>query len=302
MKFSEAIKEFSAWKGFSVKNNTVSGYTGDLRLLALYLRDPEITAISWGDIQQYQTDCIKLGWDSNTFVRKFIAYRKFFAYWHSKDPKVLDPEWIPVMYAEMKQPRVIDEANYKKLLGILSKDSKDPRHHRNRAMIQLLWDTGARNGELLSLNLDDIDLNKMCAVIRTEKAKFRRQYRQIFWTKETNESIGNWLSLREKLNSKYWLIKDKDALFISVTGVKAGTRLKVGGFAEMLRRYCEKAGIDHYNPHSFRHHMGHDIIKKGGSNSDVSNILGHSSLQSSFIYTMLNDKELEKRYRQFKGR
>jgi site-specific recombinase XerD len=48
--------------------------------------------------------------------------------------------------------------------------------------------------------------------------------------------------------------------------------------------------------------MGHDIIRKGGSSADVMNILGHASIQSSAIYTMMNDRELETRYRKFKGR
>ncbi len=68
----------------------------------------------------------------------------------------------------------------------------------------------------------------------------------------------------------------------------------------MLRRYSNRAGIPYLNAHSFRHHMGHDIIQKGGSAADVMNILGHATLSSSSIYTMMNDKELEARYRLFK--
>jgi site-specific recombinase XerD len=53
------------------------------------------------------------------------------------------------------------------------------------------------------------------------------------------------------------------------------------------------------NAHSFRHRVGHHIIKSGGSSADVMNILGHSSVQSTTIYTMMSDLELEKRYRYF---
>ena len=55
------------------------------------------------------------------------------------------------------------------------------------------------------------------------------------------------------------------------------------------------------NAHSFRHHRGHHIIKSGGSTSDVMNILGHSSVQSTTIYTMMRGKELEERARLFLG-
>ena len=67
----------------------------------------------------------------------------------------------------------------------------------------------------------------------------------------------------------------------------------------MLRKYSGRAKIPYVNAHSFRHRVGHHIIKSGGSSADVMNILGHSSVQSTAIYTMMSDVELEKRYRYF---
>ncbi len=302
MKFYDAIKEFSGWKSFSRKMTTVHGYDYDLRAFCLYLKNPELETVGWKDMQDYMNMMLELGWDKNTFVRKFIAFRKFFEYWHKKDKQYLDPDWIPVMHAEMKQPRVIDEENYKKLLGVIPKETVDPRHIRNLAMINMFWDTGARNGEILSLEVEDIDLDKKRALIRTEKARIRRVFREIFWTEETNENLRAWLVKRTFLQVDGMIDKDNHALFVSISGTKSGARLLKNGLAEIFRRYCDKAKITHFNPHSFRHHMGHDIIEKGGTNSDVANILGHSKLESSFIYTMMTNKELESRYRHFKGK
>jgi site-specific recombinase XerD len=87
---------------------------------------------------------------------------------------------------------------------------------------------------------------------------------------------------------------DPDALFISICSGglhgNAGKRFNQKGVGEMLRRYCNRAEMPYINAHSFRHHMGHDIIKKGGSSADVMNILGHASVQSTTIYTMMTDK------------
>jgi integrase/recombinase XerC len=301
MKFYEAIKEFSGWKSFSTKADTIHGYQYDLRAFCLYLRNPELETVGWKDMQDYMNMMIELGWDKNTFVRKFIAFRKFFQYWHKKDSKYLDPEWIPVMHAEMKQPRVIDEENYHKLISTFPKEPVDPRHIRNLAIFNLFWDTGARNNEILSLNIDDVDLDNKKAIIRTEKARIRRVFREIFWTDETNENLRAWLVKRTFLQVDGMIDKDSKALFVSINGTKSGQRLMKNGLAELFRHACDRAKIKHFNPHSFRHHMGHDIIEKGGSNSDVSNILGHSKIESSFIYTMMTNKELERRYRQFKG-
>jgi site-specific recombinase XerD len=95
---------------------------------------------------------------------------------------------------------------------------------------------------------------------------------------------------------------DSAALFISICSGQhetAGKRFSIKGVGEMLRRYSNRAKLPYLNAHSFRHHMGHHIIKSGGSSADVMNILGHSSVQSSTIYTMMTDVELEKRYRFF---
>lgn len=136
------------------------------------------------------------------------------------------------------------------------------------------------------------------AVINTEKSKGRRPFREIFWTQTTNNNIWAWLRKRDELK-KAVKFTEPEALFISATGLKIGNRLSIKGVGEMLRRYSNNADIPYMNAHSFRHRMGHHIIKNGGSSADVMNILGHSSVQSTTIYTMMADNELEKRYRHF---
>lgn len=134
--------------------------------------------------------------------------------------------------------------------------------------------------------------------------KGKRPIREIFWTEQTNNNLVKWIEKRDKLKRKM-TIHDPEAVFISICSGAladtAGKRLTQKGVGEMLRRYANKAGISYVNAHAFRHHMGHHIVNKGGSASDVMNILGHSSLASSSIYTMMADKELEQRYRMLKG-
>jgi site-specific recombinase XerD len=153
----------------------------------------------------------------------------------------------------------------------------------------------------MSLNVSDIQLQRRRAIIRTEKSRGWRPIREIFWTDGTNKNIENWMEKREHLTLTMEF-KDPEALFVSVCNQKNGQRFSLKGVGEMLRRYSNRAEIPCMNAHSFRHHMGHDIIKQGGSSADVMNILGHASVQSSSIYTMMTDRELETRYRKFKGK
>lgn len=298
MELKQAINEFSAWRKFKVKKSTVRGYDRELRNFCLFLRNPYVEDITIHQVMEYLNGVVEMGWDHNSLLPRCMALRKFFEFLRLQEYKVLDPELIPIPNREYKMPRVADEGNYKKLLSAVPKKTNDPRHIRNLAIINLLWDTGARNGEILAMNVSDLDLEGMRAVIRTEKSKGRRPIRQVFWTEETNENIKRWVKKRAELAKKIQL-KEPDALFISATSRQTGQRLSIKGVGEMLRRYSNKAKIPYMNAHSFRHHMGHDIVKKGGSASDVMNILGHASMQSSALYTMMEGKELENRYRHF---
>ena len=304
MKFSEAIRQFKLWRGYKVKATTVKGYDMILRQFCVYVHDCNIEHIRLEDITTWFNLMQRLEWDINSFIGKAMALRKFFEFFRKQGYPVIDPWLIPVPQKQYKLPRVADEANYKKLLSAIPTKTNDPRHIRNRAIINMLWDTGARNGEVLALDVDDLQLDRMRAIINTEKSKGRRPFRELFWTAETNESIKCWLKKREDLKKKM-TFAEPEALFISVCsgGLSnaSGRRLNLKGVGELLRRYSNKAKIPIMNAHSFRHHMGHDIVKKGGSAADVMNILGHASLASSSIYTMMTDKELEARYRQFKG-
>lgn len=284
-----------------MKGDTVKGYDRELRFFCLYLRSPQIENITIDDVMGYLNGMAELGWDRNSFIGKCSALRKFFEFWWDREYKVLNPALIPIPRQEQKLPRVADEQQYQKLLTVIPKETNDPRHIRNLAIITLFWDTGARNGEILGLNVGDVDTAKRVAVIRTEKAVIHRPFRQIFWTEETNGYLMAWLKKRAELEKKMKL-EEEGALFISICGSMyntSGRRLTLKGSGEMLRRYCNRARIPYMNAHSFRHRMGHHIVKSGGSASDVMNILGHASVQSTTIYTMMAGQELKERWEKF---
>jgi integrase/recombinase XerD len=255
------------------------------------LRNPEIEKIGLEDVLQYLNDLKYLGWDQNVFQKKIGILKKFFKFFRDQEYKVLNYELLPQIEYTHKIPKVIDDENYAKLLKSIKTNLPDDL--RNRALVMMLWDTGARNGEILSLNIEDIDLDQQKAVIRTEKAKFNRPFREIMWTRKTNEVLERYL-------------KDKGIttgpLFTNLSNnYKLHGRLKINGLCHLLRVLCDKAKIPRYNPHSFRHHMAHDILEKGGSIGHVAKILGHASIKSSFNYIQLNDREMKDAYRRFKG-
>lgn len=295
MKLREAINAFAEWRTCQVTERTVAGHDRELRHFCLFLRDPDIERITVGDLTAYLLGLTELGWNQRSIIEKCMALRKFFEFCRRQGYAVLHEQLIPLPRKVFKLPRVATEENYRKLLSVIPTDAR-PRHIRDRAIITMLWDTGMRNGELVSLNVGDPDFDRMRAVIKTEKSRGRRPFREAFWMHETNGHLAEWVDVRERLP-----VKGSQALFICTMGSDVGKRLTIRSLGEMLRRHSRKARIPHLNAHSFRHHLGHDIIKNGGSAADVMNILGHASLASSTVYTMMIDRELEERYRLFKG-
>jgi site-specific recombinase XerD len=295
MRLSEAIPVFSQWRSFRVKPSTVRGYDQDLRMFCLFLRDPHVEQVTLSNVLEYLGGLRQLGWNENTLIPKCSALRKFFRFMRLRGYKALEADLIPLPRAQYGIPRVATEEDYRKLLAVIPSNN-DPRHPRNLAILNLLWDTGARNGEVVALNVEALDTARMRSVIKTEKSRGRRPIREIFWTHETNENIGRWIETRKRV-----VYGDQHALFVCATGSKVGQRFTIKGVGEMLRRYSERAKLPVINAHSFRHRIGHEVIRRGGSASDVMNILGHASLASSTVYTMMMDYELEGRYRKLIG-
>jgi integrase/recombinase XerC len=217
---------------------------------------------------------------------------------------------IPVPRKIFKFPRVATEDQYERLLGAVKDEGKCGEITyavRDKAVIMLIHDTGARNGEIASLDMDDIDLGRKSARIKTEKSRGEVPYREIFWSNETNEQLKKWVAVREKFLVKMELEEPKAVFF----GIKAGSgasnysakgkRLQVNYVSELFRKYSNRANLPIINPHSFRHLFGRDLAKKKANNFVISSMMGHARVQSSYPYTMLFGKDREEAYRSLRG-
>jgi site-specific recombinase XerD len=295
MRFSHIIEEYARYQKLSSSNDKKS--LSHLWLLCVHFRNPDLSTISDSDVVEYLNFLLDLGWAHNHVVLKSAKFRTFWKWLNMKGYETFNHELIPAMKKVWVPARVATEDQYRAVIGSIDGD----RFHdiRDKAIIMLLWDTGARCGEICSLNVLALNLQLKKAVIRTEKSRGKKPFREIFWTEETNASLMRWIEVRDEyVNSRH--CDDPDALFIGASRHGVGARLGVPGIEQILRVRSHKAKVPILNPHSFRHHMGHDLADKGASNTVISSILGHSNLQSSFRYTDLNDQERERAYRKFK--
>jgi len=307
MKLSKAIDEFKSYRGFNVCGHTVTRYDRVLRIFCLCIGDPEIEEIKSQHILGYMHDMERLGWHRHGISIVALAFRTFFQYFNRQGYKCINEAVIPLPRKKFSIPRVASEKDYKKLVRAIPRDT-NPNNIRNLALINMVWDSWARTGEIISLDEEDLKFNKDnsgSAIIMTEKSRGKRPIREIFWTSRTGRNLKRWIKKKHDLE-KVMSFEDPQAVFTSIRKCglydSRGKRMTPRGVCEVFRMISNRARLPSiFNAHSARHYGGRKIIKEGGSNSDVSNILGHSNMESSMIYTMLWGDDLHERWIEFSG-
>ena len=307
MKLTQAIEQFKNWRGFKVTGHTVVRYDSALRIFCLVIGDVEIEQIQIQHVLHYLKQMELLGWKRNGVNIVALALRKFFEFYNLQGYRCLNESLIPLPRKEFNIPRVANEKDFIRLVKSIPRD-RDSVNIRNLALIHMVWDTWARSGEIISLDEDDLQFNKDgsgCATIKTEKSRGKRPIREIFWTAPTGKYLKAWLKEKERIQDQM-VFEDEGALFTSIRKCGPydvrGKRMTNRGVCEVFRTISNRAGLPSiFNAHSARHYGGRKIIKEGGASADVTNILGHSNLESSQFYTMMWGNDLRERWTHFQN-
>jgi integrase/recombinase XerC len=321
MRFTDAIKVFEKYSSINNAEATVRGATGDLKRFCIYMHDPLIMEVQLDHIVEYLRVHIDMGWKRDSLMPLSIALRKFFEYWSRKGYAVVDWQSIPLIKKRDGKHRVASPETLQKLLDACS--GPDIYSVRDNAMLRLLASTGMRAGELCSMNLSDVTdklqidehmeidaetmqqkmVKQYSTIIKTEKRKGILAYRRVFWYAETQEAIEKWIHQRAEF-MKIFPAKEGhgDALFTTVGtsggALNWGRRVHPNNLIIVFGRISGRAGIPRVNPHSLRHLFGNTAAQQGLNNSNISDLMGHSHLESSFVYTHLHGTQLGKAHKQ----
>jgi len=307
MKLTQAIEEFKNWRGFKVTGQTVIRYDSALRIFCLCMGDQDIEQIQIHHILAYMKEMERLGWKRNGITIVALALRKFFEFYNLRGFNCVNESLIPLQRKEFNIPRVANEADFKTLVKAIPRDN-NPNNIRNLALVHMVWDTWARTGEIISLDEDELNFNKDLsgsAMIKTEKSRGKRPIREIFWTPTTGKYLKAWLKKKDQIQ-KLMSFDDPGAVFISIRKCGhydvSGKRMTNRSVCEVFRTISNRARLPSiFNAHSARHYGGRKIIKEGGASADVTNILGHSNLESSQFYTMMWGNDLKERWTLFQN-
>lgn len=268
----EVASEFSA--------NTVSAYRNDLKQFVNYLHDHHDIR-SWAEVQpthltSYILNMREREYASSTIARKTAAVKSFFGYMSREGLLRADPaETLASPRVEKYVPKAMTEHEIQALLREPSKDTS-VESARDCAMLHVLYSTGMRVSELVSLDLDDVDTS--AGTIQCTGKQNRQRSIEI-----GAEAI---VALRDYLETSRPAIArgtGEAALFLN----HRGSRLTRQGFWLILKGYAERAGVHDITPHTLRHSFATHQITRGRDLGDVQRILGHVSISTTQVYQRL---------------
>lgn len=149
---------------------------------------------------------------------------------------------------------------------------------RNLAIIDLLYSTGIRVGELVNLKIKDIDLNKKECIVFGKGGKQRK----VYYDAKTKIHIEQYLNTRRD---------DNEYLFVSK--MMPHKRLEISGVEIMLRKTGKKCNIENVHPHKFRRTLATKAIDKGMPIEQVQHLLGHTKIDTTLGYAMVDDENVK---------
>jgi site-specific recombinase XerD len=217
-----------------------------------------------------------------------IALRNFLKYLLRRDIKVLAPEKIELPKVPERQIEVLEYRDLERLLS--APKGNDLRSLRDKAILETFFSTGLRLSELCALNRY-IDLKRGEISVRGKGDKLR----VVFLSDAARDAIQNYLDKRKDT---------EEALFVSLT--KSGNvigRITPRAVERLIDERAREAGIPKkIHPHQLRHSFATDLLINGADLRSVQELLGHSNISTTQIYTHLTNKELKEIHKAFHAR
>ncbi len=221
-----------------------------------------------------------------------VALRSFFRYLVRQKLKVLSPEMIELGKQREREIKFLDEGKLTNLFRAV--DTTDEIGTRDRTILEVLFSTGLRVSELVSLNREQINFQSGEMSVLGKGSKVR----VVFLSRKAKEWLQKYLGMR----------KDPyRPLFIRYSGPKGEEeltdekfRLSVRSIERMIEKYRKKAGIlIHVGPHALRHSYATDLLSHGADLRSVQEMLGHKNISTTQIYTHVTNlrlKEIHEKY------
>jgi integrase/recombinase XerC len=279
----------------NVSAHTIRNYASDLEQFCDYLapadpntgerKFPALTDIDHLTIREWLGVLHSGDKKKSSIARKLAALRTFFQFLVREELLEMNPaKLVSTPRQEKKIPihLSIEEA----VRFIETPDLSTDLGKRDRAMLELLYATGIRVAELVTLNLSDIDFRNQLIRVTGK----RRKQRIVPFGDPATEGIKGYLPVRDKFLLNAPVSKrDEEAVFLNYQGTRITTR-SVGRMVDKYIAIC--AGMHNISPHALRHSFATHLLDGGADLRDIQELLGHARLSTTQIYTHVSMEKL----------
>lgn len=275
--FIEGLREKKATE------NTLASYERDVTKFSDYFekKGKQVFSLNNDDMNEYVEYLRENNKSNSTISRNIASIKAFYKYLLSKG---LSENNIAVSVespkVDRKEPIVLTSNEIEKLIS--QPDVKELKGQRDKIMLQILYATGIRVTELISLRLEDVNLNG--GYIKVKKKSSERHI-----------PLGN-LALKglkeyiDKVRPLLIKTEDEKTLFINTNGKKMTRQ----GYWKILKQYKDAANIDKdITPHTIRHSFAVHMLQNGAEIKTVQELLGHTDVASTLLYTQMSGINLD---------
>ena len=261
-----------AEKGLAL--NTVASYRQDLKNFGMFIGELILPAVTLETLRAYIDHLRKSELSNRSIARQITALRGFFGYLLEENELLADPtELLVAPKIESTLPKYLDAGRVDQLLASPQGDSATG--HRDRAMIDLLYATGLRVGELINLRISDLDAAE--GTIRV-LGKGNKQ-RLVPVGRHALESVECYCG-----QERSSLLKGRISPYLFITA--RGTRMTRQGFWKLLKGHGRAAGIfNNLSPHVLRHTFATHLLEGGADLRSLQAMLGHADIGTTQLYT-----------------
>ncbi|MBL7071939.1 MAG: tyrosine recombinase XerC [Candidatus Omnitrophica bacterium] len=267
----------------NVSEHTIINYSVDLRDFGSFLEDIKIESVTYLVLRRYLAHMREVNFSKRTVARKLASLRSFFRFLYREGYLKTNPaSSIATPKLDKKLPLFLDTNEVVKLIE--APDEGDVAALRDRAILETLYSTGMRVGELVRLNMDNIDFIGGVAKVY---GKGRKERLTPIGDKALR-AIRNYFERRMVKK-----LKDKKAVFLN----KSGTRLTDRSVRRVVDKYIKRVAFrEKISPHTLRHSFATHLLDRGADLRSVQELLGHANLSTTQIYTHVTTKRLKEVY------
>jgi len=306
MQLKEAIADFvnGYFSTHERSKKTKTAYGSDLKQFGTYAgKEFDLGSLGATLIEAWAAHLRNEGYSPASMRRKMVVLKVFCSYWLRRGSLNESPFWrVKLSLGRIEQlPRSLSETEMRGLLAhagrtdmrdvprkgpVLARSrstrssSRDYRDIRNLALVDLLFATGMRVGEVSSLNVDDFSVTELMFRVHGKGGRGRLAY------VVDDQTI---LIQKQHLEARTQLVSESPALFLNA----AGERLSTQGIANIIAQFRRDAGIErHITPHMLRHTVATLLLRNGMDIRVVQEFLGHASIATTQRYTQVVKEHL----------